>query len=76
MKELDRLGIIRDISHLAEESFWNLMDLTGRPVIASHSNCRAIVGEVTVTAMKSLAGAQSSSISTAIPTVPLVQPGG
>ena len=36
----------------------------------------AIVGEVTVTAMKSLAGAQSSSISTAIPTVPLVQPGG
>ena len=36
----------------------------------------ATVGEVTVTAMKSLAAAQSSSVSSAIPTVPLVQPGG
>jgi len=37
---LDRLGIIHDASHLAEESFWNLMELTNRPVMASHSNCR------------------------------------
>jgi len=40
---LDRLGIIHDISHLAEESFWQLLDLTTGPVMASHSNCRAIV---------------------------------
>ncbi|HEY7086458.1 MAG TPA: membrane dipeptidase [Tepidisphaeraceae bacterium] len=45
VKHLDRLGIIHDTSHLAEQSFWDLMDLTDRPVIASHSNCRAIVGE-------------------------------
>jgi membrane dipeptidase len=44
VKEIDRLGIIHDTSHLAEESFWELMDRTARPVIASHSNCRAIVG--------------------------------
>lgn len=43
VRELDRLGIIHDASHLAEESFWNLLDLTSGPVIASHSNCRAIV---------------------------------
>ncbi|HEY7118406.1 MAG TPA: membrane dipeptidase, partial [Tepidisphaeraceae bacterium] len=30
-------------SHLAEQSFWDLLDLTDRAVIASHSNCRAIV---------------------------------
>jgi membrane dipeptidase len=41
--ELDRFGIIHDTSHLAEESFWQLLDLTDGPVIASHSNCRAIV---------------------------------
>ena len=43
--ELDRFGIIHDTSHLAQESFWQLLDTTSGPVIASHSNCRAIVGE-------------------------------
>jgi membrane dipeptidase len=41
--ELDRYRIIHDTSHLAEESFWRLMDLTSGKVIASHSNCRSIV---------------------------------
>lgn len=40
--ELDRLGIIHDASHLAEESFWQLLDLSDGPVMASHSNCRSI----------------------------------
>jgi len=40
---LDRHGIIHDLSHLAEESFWQLLDASGGPVMASHSNCRAIV---------------------------------
>jgi membrane dipeptidase len=43
VKELDRFSIIHDTSHLAEESFWQLLDITGGPVMASHSNCRAIV---------------------------------
>lgn len=41
--ELDRFGIIHDASHLAEESFWQLLDLSDGPIIASHSNCRSIV---------------------------------
>jgi membrane dipeptidase len=45
VKHLDRFGIIHDTSHLAEQSFWDLMDLADRAVIASHSNCRAIVGD-------------------------------
>jgi membrane dipeptidase len=43
VKVLDRFGMIHDASHLAEESFWQLLDLTAGAVIASHSNCRAIV---------------------------------
>jgi membrane dipeptidase len=43
VKKLDRLGAIHDLSHLAEESFWQLLELAEGPVMASHSNCRAIV---------------------------------
>ena len=43
LKELERYKIIHDTSHLAEESFWQLLDLTRGPVMASHSNCRSIV---------------------------------
>jgi len=43
VREMDRLGIVHDASHLAEESFWQLMDLATGPVMASHSNCRRIV---------------------------------
>ncbi len=41
--DLDRFGILHDVSHLAEQSFWQLLDLSSAPVLASHSNCRAIV---------------------------------
>lgn len=41
--KLDEAGMIHDISHLAEASFWQLLDLTDRPVMASHSNCRTLV---------------------------------
>jgi membrane dipeptidase len=40
---LDAAGMIHDTSHLAEESFFELLDLASGPVMASHSNCRAIV---------------------------------
>jgi membrane dipeptidase len=43
VKALDQQGIIHDTSHLAEESFWQLINLTRGPVMASHSNCRSIV---------------------------------
>ncbi|MFI5381745.1 MAG: dipeptidase [Tepidisphaerales bacterium] len=40
---LDRAGFIHDASHLAEESFWQLLELTSGPVMASHSNAREII---------------------------------
>ena len=44
VREFDRLGILHDASHLAERSFWDVMNFTDRAIIASHSNCRHIVG--------------------------------
>jgi membrane dipeptidase len=46
IRAFDQIGIIHDASHLSDESFWNLLDLTNGPIIASHSNCRAITGEI------------------------------
>ena len=43
VRAFDKAGIIHDLSHLADESFWQLLDLATGPVMASHSNCRAIV---------------------------------
>ncbi|MEI8165758.1 MAG: membrane dipeptidase [Chloroflexales bacterium] len=39
---LAQAGIILDLSHMAEESFWEALALYQGPVIASHSNCRAL----------------------------------
>lgn len=43
VRELDACHIIHDVSHLAEQSFWQLMDISDGPIMASHSNCRAII---------------------------------
>ncbi|MFW6128809.1 MAG: dipeptidase [Candidatus Aminicenantaceae bacterium] len=40
--EMNRLGIICDVSHISEKSFWDLIDITKAPVIASHSGCSAL----------------------------------
>jgi membrane dipeptidase len=45
MPALSRAGMILDISHMAEESFWQALDLFDGQVIASHSNCRVFVAE-------------------------------
>jgi membrane dipeptidase len=38
------LGICLDVSHLNDPGFWDVMEFTDGPVIASHSNCRALRG--------------------------------
>ncbi|MBD3190329.1 MAG: membrane dipeptidase [Candidatus Heimdallarchaeota archaeon] len=40
--EANDLGVIVDVSHLSDKSFWDAIDATNKPLIASHSNCRAI----------------------------------
>lgn len=45
VKEMDRLGVTHDVSHLSDASLRELLELTDRPVIASHSNCRSILDD-------------------------------
>ncbi len=42
VKEAQRLGMIIDVSHISDEGFWDIMEITNAPVIASHSNSRAV----------------------------------
>lgn len=43
LKEMDKLGMIMDVTHLTDEGFYQVMDLYQGPVWASHSNVREIV---------------------------------
>jgi membrane dipeptidase len=42
VREMNRLGMMIDISHVADKTFYDALALTTTPVIASHSSCRAI----------------------------------
>jgi membrane dipeptidase len=42
LKEMARLGLILDVTHLCEESFWDALNRFSGPVWASHHNCRAL----------------------------------
>ncbi|WP_041633140.1 dipeptidase [Maribacter sp. HTCC2170] len=43
LKEIDRLGLILDATHLCDDSFWETMDNYNGPIWASHNNCRTLV---------------------------------
>lgn len=43
LKEIERLHIILDATHLCDQSFWETMDVYKGPVWASHNNCRSLV---------------------------------
>ena len=43
IKEIERLELILDATHLSDTSFWEAMDIFSGRVWASHSNCRALV---------------------------------
>lgn len=42
VKECERLGIIIDVSHLSDAGFYDVLSLTTKPFVASHSNARAM----------------------------------
>ena len=44
VKEMNRLGMLVDVSHISERGFWDVLEVAERPVIASHSNCKALCG--------------------------------
>ena len=40
--EMNRLGMIVDISHVSDKTFWDALEASKAPIFASHSSCRAI----------------------------------
>jgi membrane dipeptidase len=42
VREMNRIGMIVDISHVSDKAFYDALGVTTKPVIASHSSCRAL----------------------------------
>lgn len=42
LRVMEELGIVLDLTHLADEAFWEALERFRGPVIASHNNCRSI----------------------------------
>ena len=42
IREMNRLGMMVDVSHVSDPTFWDIVNTSGKPVVATHSGCRAI----------------------------------
>jgi len=42
VREMNRLGMMVDVSHVSDKTFWDIVNASTKPVIATHSGCRAI----------------------------------
>ena len=42
VREMNRLGMMVDVSHVSDETFWDVLEITRAPVIASHSSVRGV----------------------------------
>ena len=42
IREMNRQGIMVDLSHAAEKSFYDALDISSAPIVCSHSNCKAL----------------------------------
>ncbi len=42
IKEMNRIGMVIDVSHVSDKTFYDILEETDDPVIASHSGCRAL----------------------------------
>lgn len=59
VREMNRLNMLVDVSHLSEAGFWDVLAVSSKPVIASHSNCRQLCNHprnLTDEQIKALAG--------------------
>ncbi len=46
VREMNRQGIMVDISHVSDKTFWDALEVSKAPLIASHSSCRALCNHV------------------------------
>ena len=42
VREMNRLGLMVDLSHASEKSFYDALDVSSQPIVCSHSSCRAL----------------------------------
>jgi membrane dipeptidase len=42
VREMNRLGMMVDVSHVSDQTFWDIVNTSTAPVVATHSACRAI----------------------------------
>jgi len=42
VRRMNELGMLIDLSHASDQAFWDTLEVSDRPVIASHSGCRAV----------------------------------
>lgn len=42
VKEMNKLGILVDVSHIAPAGFWDVLETSSKPIIATHSNAKAL----------------------------------
>jgi membrane dipeptidase len=59
VREMNRLGMMVDVSHVSDKTFWDVMETTHAPVIASHSSARALAS-----APRNLADEQLRAVAT------------
>ena len=45
VRQCNDLGILVDVSHLNEPGFWDVLEVTSKPIVASHSNARALASD-------------------------------
>src|SRR5581483_1652143 len=46
IREMNRLGMMVDISHVADKTFWDALETSRAPIFASHSSCRALTNHL------------------------------
>ena len=42
VREMNRLGMMVDVSHVSDKAFWDIVNTSTKPIVATHSACRAI----------------------------------
>lgn len=46
VKRMNELGMIVDVSHLSDKGFWDVLNTSSKPIVASHSNARGVCKHV------------------------------